>query len=124
MNKLEVLADAIISRSGYLDPLSILYRQRNPGGLKPFSERHMSQSLNGYRTFKHHIDGYRALTYDLEEKCRGKSYSGLSVNSPLKELAYVFELKDGDIRNILKHIRKALEIDIITELTPIKFFLE
>lgn len=122
INRLEVLADAIISRSGYLDPLSVFYRQRNPGGLKAYTERH--PSVDGYRIFKHHIDGYRALMYDLEEKCKGASYSGLKAESPLKELAYVFELKDGDVRNILKHLRKALETDFINEMTPIKYFLE
>lgn len=123
MKKLEVLADSIMLRSGYLDPLDPLYMLRNPGGLKAHSEKH-SKDDRGFRVFDKHIDGYRALIYDLEVKCKGSSNCGLKSSSPLKELAYVFDLKDGDIRNMLKHLRKALGFETINENTPLQFFLE
>jgi hypothetical protein len=123
MKKLEVLADSIMLRSGYLDPLDHLYVLRNPGGLKAHSDKHTKDD-KGYRVFEKHIDGYRALIYDLEVKCKGNSNCGLKSNSPLKELAYVFDLKDGDIRNMLKHLRKALGFETLSENTPLMFFLE
>lgn len=123
MKKLEVLVDALTAYTGYLDPLSLLYKLRNPGGLKAFSARHIRHE-SGYRVFESAVDGYKALDNDLRIKCSGSSYCGLKPDSPLRELVRVFGMKDETTRYVVKFLRKAFNSQEITEETPIHFFLE
>lgn len=123
MKRIEALADAIAEYSGYKDPTNKLYKLRNPGGLKGFKLNHVSDS-HGYRLFDSHIDGYNALLYDLNVKCKGESSCGLKTESPLKELAYVFDMKDDTVRYVVSFLRKALMREDLKESFPLSFFLE
>lgn len=123
MFKIEALADAIAEYTGYRNPQSTLYRLRNPGGLKAVSPKHIADEA-GHRLFIRHLDGYRALIYDLGEKCSGRSSCGLTKDSPLTELVRVFWMKDDTTRYIVRFLRKALDKDDLDEKVPIGWFVE
>lgn len=122
MNKLEALADAIISVSGYLNPESETYSVRNPGALKAVSPRHI-RTNSGLRVFNKALDGYAALLYDLETKCKGDSRSGVTEESTLEELCHVMGFIDGTAKEVAKFLNKASSyyFDVSTKLG---YFLE
>ncbi len=122
LNKLEVLADAITYYSGYHNPKSSTYGIRNPGRLRAFSARH-PRDLDGLRIFQSHVDGYQALLYDLEVKCKGLSRSKLTGESLLMELVQVYGHKPSAATAICKFIRRALDDEDIKESIEIKYFV-
>lgn len=124
MNRLEALGEAIAAYNGYREPDGLLYKLRNPGGLKAFSSRHIKDE-SGYRVFESVVDGWKALLdFDLDIKCKGNSNCGLRADSPLVELVRVFGMKDETTRYIVKFLRKALNRQDLTENTPISFFVQ
>lgn len=122
MNKLEVLADAIMVNSGYTDPSSEAYKARNPGALVAVSKKHIRRD-SGLRDFEKGIDGYAALIYDLERKCSGESRSGLKKDSTIHELSNVLGFLDGTAKDIAQFVQKALKSPV-TEDTPLSYFVE
>lgn len=124
MNRIEALADSIAEYSGYSDPTHKLYKYRNPGGLKGYLARQIKDQNTGERVFLSVIDGYRALLYDLDLKCKGESSCGLKQDSPLQELLYVYGFPDETTRYVIKFLRKALGNEGIRADLPLSFFLE
>lgn len=60
------------------------YRNHNPGNLRasPFA----SKILDGYAVFKSDEVGWLAFRFDLIQKAKGNTSTGLNGNSTLKEL--------------------------------------
>lgn len=95
MLKIERLAWAITEIEGWLNPLetktpggSRSYRNHNPGNLRgsPFAVG----SLENYAVFNTDYDGFEALKWDLRQKARGNSSTGLNGNSTLADLIHVW----------------------------------
>lgn len=124
MKRIEALADAFSEYNGYSDPTGVLYKLRNPGGLKAFSIKQPQDSNTGYRLFDSLVDGYKALLFDLSIKCSGQSNSGLTTNSTLTNLVRVMGMQDESTRYIVKFLRKALSMPELKDDTKISFFLE
>lgn len=123
MDRVEILADAIVAYSGYKDPTSDCYKARNPGALKAFSIKHRRLD-NGLRVFESHLAGYDALLFDLRTKINDRSDSGIKSTSPFRELAYALGFKQAAVRSLLKFIRRATGDDTITADTAILYFKE
>lgn len=123
MKKLEALADAIVSLSGYRNPESSVYQARNPGALKAFSPKH-PRTIEGLRIFNSHLDGYQALLYDLEIKCSGQSHTRLKGASTLRDLVLARGEPETTAQYIVKYLRRALNDREINVTTPLSTFLE
>jgi hypothetical protein len=124
MRKLEALADSIIAYNGSNDPMSPLYKGRNPCGLKAFADKHTKDAL-GNRTFKTWLDGYQALLFDLKVKCGGKSHNkALTPQSNLAALAKSLYMAESTGPYLAKFLKKALDDESITKDTHIGTFME
>lgn len=123
MNKIEALADSFAKASGWHDPESDAYRNRNPIQLPAISPRH-PRDEQGKRIFKCALDGYQAALFDLKIKCSGQSNAGLRKDATLRDLALVYGHTPGGIPRIVRFLRRALSDESITEHTPLMAFLE
>lgn len=119
---IEALAEAIASNTTYRDPASALYQTRNPGALRAFSQKRMQDS-DKLRVFKTFTGGFNALVADLRIKCEGRSNSGLTVDSTLKELITVYQHPHSMTAYVVMFLRKALNDSSISEDTQLAFFL-
>lgn len=115
--RLEVLAEAIAHVSGYA-PGKPLYYARNPGGLKPTSEKHARDEF-GNRVFRSMLDGMQALLFDLDIKVNGR----LSEGSTLRDLAVAYH-QELAAKTWARFLKAALRDDTIGPHTALKDFLE
>lgn len=123
MKKIEALADAIAYYCAAHDPTSIAFRNRNPGLLMAISPKH-SRDEHGYRVFASFVDGYRALLFDLQVKCSGRSNAKLTPESTLTDLLNAMKHRKGMADSVASYLRKALEDESISAETPLAYFLE
>lgn len=122
VNRLEALADSILNSVGYRDPSHRTYAARNPGRLRAFLP-HQAKDVDGMRIFDKHINGYAALLFDLEVKCTGKSRTGLTPDSPLKELLYTLDFMETAVDKPVSFLRRALNNEQLSAETPLSYFL-
>jgi hypothetical protein len=147
MNKLEALTDGLCRMTEFSDPSSVLYRYRNPLGLRVFCihgkgvgrcelcpaghpligriwrERAWDHAT-GMRVFSTLIDGYQASLFDVRMKCSGKSHAAISQSSPLTELCISYAIGGTRPADALaKFLRRALDEDLIRADTMVGFFL-
>lgn len=128
MDRLEALALAVAHENDALNPGSEAFVTLNPGMIRSHSlERLNPVNENGVRTFKRFEDGLRCLTGNLRAKCSGatnaKGYAGrLSPDSSLKDLVKTFNYIQ--VRKVVEFLQDALEDKAVTEMTPLRFFLE
>jgi len=93
MFNVEKLALAIAEREGW-NPLScapnlngsLTYRQHNPGALR--SSPFQVGTLNGFSIFRTDFDGWNALVWDLTQKAKGNTVTGLTGESSLRDLIF------------------------------------
>lgn len=123
VSRLEALADAISRYSGYDNPESAAFQNRNPGNLPAISPRHI-RDLQGKRVFQSFLDGYQALLFDLKVKASGKSSTRLKPSSTIRDLMASYGQPETAAKYIAKFLKRALSIDSITEQTTLSFFLE
>jgi hypothetical protein len=128
--KIEMLAEAVITYSGYKDPKSSLFQARNPGGLRATSMRHV-RNEHGQRIFNSFIDGVQALLFDLNLKVNGsvtidgqvcKSWAGLTDDSTLADLAVSYSLPETTGQAWARFLRAALQDDTISKDTTLNYF--
>jgi len=122
VSRLEALADAIVHYSGWDNPESELYQDRNPGGLKAFSPKH-ARDLKGLRVFKSLTDGYQALLFDLAIKCVGRSNTHLKIESTLRDLICALGFPGTTAQYVARFLRRALRDDTISEKTQVNYFV-
>jgi hypothetical protein len=115
--RLEMLAEAIAHVSGYA-PGSPLYKARNPGGLRPTSEKHQRDE-HGNRVFRSVLDGYQSLLFDLDIKIKGR----LSADSTLRDLAVAYH-QELAAKPWARFLKAALHDDTINPNTLLKDFFE
>ncbi len=123
ITRLEALADAITDISGYHTPESAVYKARNPGALRAYSQTVLSD-LDNYRVFSSFRAGYDALIFDLKTKCAGKSHTHLETTSTLKELILTNGFEPALVKKVVNFLRRALEDQEFSEATTLSFFLE
>ena len=111
--RLEALAEAIAHVSGYHQPDNPLYAARNPGALRPSSEKHARDS-HGNRVFRSVLDGMQALLFDLEIKVNGR----LSPGSTLADLAVAYHQQMA-AKAWARFLKSALHDDSINPNTPL-----
>lgn len=119
--KIEQLALAIAKSCGAFNPESEAFKLNNPGLLTVYSVKHASEMENGKRRFASFSAGFRALVFDLQLKCSGKSRSKLKVDSPLTSLLGMWEVVDS--RKFVLFLRRACNDETITEQTKLEYFL-
>lgn len=121
MNKIEVLADALIQKTQFSDPESEEYQCRNPLALKQFTFRHEATET-GMRKFSNLEAGYKAAYFDLKLKCTGGSNAKIKPESPLRHLVRCYSMPDHTIDDIVQFLRRALNDESISSDTEIKYF--
>lgn len=93
--KVDGLMRAIAQHEGWLTPGeqghengSVAYRNHNPGNLRksPFA----AGERNGFAFFRNDFVGWNALQWDLMQKARGNTSTGLTGSSTLRQLITVF----------------------------------
>jgi len=93
MFNVENLALAIAEREGW-NPLlsqncplgSLTYRNHNPGALR--SSPFQSGTVGGFSYFKTDFAGWNALIWDLTQKAKGNTVTGLTGESSLRDLIF------------------------------------
>lgn len=137
IRRIEALALVIAKYSGGFNPEDKAFQLCNPGRLRVFSNRTFPGEWNeGLRAFKSWTDGLRALIFDLETKCAGKSRTHMGPETTLKDLLGAWGMRepesahlDGLIywgippRKAVTFLRRALEDETIEKWTPIGWFM-
>lgn len=116
VSKLEFLCDALAEYAGSHDPTSKLYRLRNPIGLREFH----AGKLGDFRSYRSWVHGYESALFDLKMKCSGKSASGLTQYSAIRDLAQYYGIEPKGVADYLSF---ALEDDKIGPETQLFVFL-
>ncbi len=102
------VAKAIGQIEGYFGNKSeILVKNNNPGGLR-WSPFQIGQK-GGFAVFNTPEDGFRALVWDLEQKARGNTRTGLNGNSTILEFCKVWAPKE-DGNNPFKYAENLIRI--------------
>jgi len=65
---------------------TIAFRQNNPGNLR--SSPFMLHVKNGFAVFESDMIGFAAFQYDLTQKAKGNTSTGLNGESTLRDLIY------------------------------------
>lgn len=93
MLKIQRIALAIAEQEGWKTPKeagndcgSRSWRNNNPGNLR--SSPMQSGSDGGFAVFKTEQGGFAALEWDLTQKCKGNTSTGLGPNSTLRQLIF------------------------------------
>lgn len=120
---LEALADALTTISGFRDPESPSYQNRNPLGLLAFKDTQPCDA-HGQRIFKSFMDGYQAGLFDLLIKCTGRSSSKLKATSTLTDLVLTYHQPETAAKYVARFLRRALSDERITEKTELAYFVE
>lgn len=119
--KLEALAEAVASVSGYHVPGSVLYTARNPGGLKAYGK---AADAQGNRVFNSVIDGLQALLFDTQLKLQGMSRHCLQPSNTLQDFAVSHGQPLTASVAYAKFLRKALLDETIHAKTELLYFLD
>lgn len=123
MNRIEILADALIRKTAFSDPESEEYQCRNPMALKQFTFRHKATE-SGMREFSNLEAGYKAAYFDLKLKCLGESQAKIKAESPLRHLVRCYSMPDHIVDDIVEFLRKALNDETISGDTQLRYFVE
>lgn len=93
MLKIQRLALAIAEQEGWKSPTqagnacgSRSWRNNNPGNLR--SSPLQIGTDGGFAVFKTDMGGFAALEWDLTQKCKGNTSTGLSPKSTLRDLIF------------------------------------
>lgn len=119
--RLEALADAVASVSGYSIPGSPLYMARNPGGLKAYGK---ASDEAGNRVFGSVVDGLQALIFDTAFKLEGLGRAHLQPSDTLQEFALSHGQPITAAEAYVKFLRRALHDPTINKNLTISYFLE
>lgn len=128
--KLEALAEAVASVSGYHVPGSVLHTARNPGGLRACRLFKCGQYIwqprdqHGNRKFRSITDGLQALIFDTQLKLQGMSRHCLQPSSTLQDFAVSHGQPPTAGDAYAKFLRKALSDETINKKTELMYFLE
>lgn len=122
--KVERLMMAISEHEGWIPPsekngykASRSYRNHNPGNLRssPFSH-----SIDGgYAVFANDFVGFNALQWDLLQKARGNTVTGLNGKSTLRELIYKWA-PPTDSNDTEAYIRSVVRATGLSESTSLE----
>ena len=94
MNKLEKICLAIQEHEGYFPPCdtypmgSRSYRNNNPGNLR--RSKFQAGTRAGFSYFNSYEEGFKALMWDIEQKCKGNTSTGLGPEKTLLDLFKVY----------------------------------
>ena len=90
MNRLKDFALAVESAEGGFFPGRRSYRNNNPGNLKR-SKWSIGSDKDGFCIFLDYSTGFKALVFDLEQKCKGNTVTKLGPKSTLLDFAAVYQ---------------------------------
>lgn len=111
--KIEALMLAIASHEGWEPPASgdtsggsRAYRNHNPGNLRasPFAW----STVDGFAVFRSDFVGFMALHWDLMQKARGNTVTGLDERSSIRQLIYVWA-PPSDNNDTEAYVRSVVE---------------
>lgn len=97
------------------------YKNHNPGNLRksPFS----IGTVNGFAIFRDDVTGWHAFEYDLLQKIKGNTVTGLNGDSTIRSLIYTWA-PPSDNNDSAKYLDNVLKITGFTEDMTLKELLE
>ena len=124
INKIEALADSLMTVHGYFKPDSESYKLRNPLMLRSWGRAGKHEvTEDGVRIFPSFLGAYRAGIFDIEKKLSGESNSGIQKTDKLKNLLGVYGVnQEKDILIVVSFLKKALGDPYISISTPLSYF--
>lgn len=103
------LSEAMAIMEGYYNPRNLAYRNRNPLNLR--YSKYQSDNQNGFAIFETHKKGWVAGIWDLSQKCRGITSTGLTSQSTIAELISVWAPpSENNTENYIKFVVEKLKI--------------
>lgn len=120
MKTIKDFALAIQKLEGY-KPGSLGWRNNNPGNLR-WSPFQAGQS-GGFSYFNSYEQGFKALMWDIEQKCRGNTRSGLGPKSTLYQFACIWA-PASDNNNPLKYSQDLASILGLTSNSTLDTFIK
>lgn len=115
---------AIAEHEGWMPPSekngfkgSRSYRNHNPGNLRSSPFAHSTDG--GYAVFANDFVGFNALQWDLLQKSRGNTVTGLNGKSTLRELIYVWA-PPSDSNDTEAYIRSVVRATGLPESTSLE----
>lgn len=97
------------------------YRHHNPGNLRasPFADR----VVEGFAVFRNDFVGFNALQWDLMQKARGQTSTGLNGKSTIRDLIKVWAPAE-DNNNVEEYIEAVVKITGMKEETTLEEIFE
>ena len=93
--KVDALINAITEHEGWIPPAngdtnggSRAYRNHNPGNLRSSPFAH--SIVDNFAVFRNDFVGFMALHWDLLQKSKGNTVTGLTGQSTIRDLIYVW----------------------------------
>jgi hypothetical protein len=126
VNRVEAIVDILGKLNGMGDPESEAYALRNPLLIRSFARpgKHETDE-GGRRIFSSFLSGYKAALFDASLKIEGKSRAGLKPTDTLVNLLGVYGIKEAvGIKNVVVFLRKALKDELLSQTTPLSYFME
>ena len=112
-DNLEQLIKAIINHEGWFKPRpeegyagSRSWRNKNPGNLR--YSKFQNGTDGGYATFESVEIGRKALRWDITQKIKGNTVTGLNGESTIEDLIHVYA-PPGDNNNTAAYVRSVEE---------------
>lgn len=119
----DLLMDAIIHHEGWVPPSpqndlqgSRSYRNHNPGNLRSSPFAH--STVGGFAVFRTDQMGLLALHWDLLQKAKGNTSTGLSGKSTIRDLITVYA-PSNDGNNVEAYIKEVVAVSGLPESTTL-----
>ncbi len=124
--KVDALMMAIAHHEGWHPPAdgdtsggSRAYRNHNPGNLR--SSPYAHSTVDGFAVFRNDFVGFMALHWDLLQKSRGNTVTGLTGQSTIRDLIYVWAppSDNNDTEAYIASVERSMGVPASTTLAEI-----
>lgn len=102
-------------------PGSASFRRNNPGNLRASPFLHTTD--NNFAVFIDEFTGWFAFKYDLEQKAKGNTSTGLTGDSTLRDLIYKWA-PPSDNNNSEAYLQDVVQMSGLSATTQLKDLLE
>lgn len=100
---------------------SASYRRNNPGNLRASPFMHTMEG--GFAVFGDEFTGWAAFKYDLEQKAKGNTVTGLTGKSTIRDLIFVWA-PTSDGNNSQTYLDEVVQLSGLTPTTLLSELLE
>jgi hypothetical protein len=124
--KIDALMEAIAEHEGWNPPDadstsggSRAYRNHNPGNLR--SSPYAHSVVDGFAVFRNDFVGFMALHWDLMQKAKGNTVTGLNGQSSIRDLIYKWAppSDNNDTEAYVRSVEKYMGVPASTTLAEV-----